>query len=407
MMKAYSVVKRWWFSLAAVGLLACDGSARPGEVMRTELEYVGAYGELVCSETAVVDAKGAVTVLEREYYHLDVINNFLTGRTPTDEAELAAVRAGGLKRVETCAQARQYMRLQNAYLDSLPIGPVFDEPPALPDGPLEADPSRIDKVADSRTFYDPPTVRLIGLPGGKFCSGQLINAAYLITSAHCFPASGDFRVIVDYGTAKLDASGNRICINAGGCNPPAGNNMWVIRYPNYAGLTDTRRDIALVFHYTGGWQPPANTVSSWVPLKDDRSPNGGLAGKAVWISGYGHNRREGGGTGVGRLSNNMDWIRDDLSGYWIGRVTTGWGRPCAGDSGSPGQNWDNGFALSVGVFSNFDYYDDDVCGAPDLKYRYTKVGDKISWLNMVGDGMCSRTYTGQWPHTFSYTKCWE
>jgi hypothetical protein len=257
-------------------------------------------------------------------------------------------------------------------------------------------------VAGFSLLGRPPTVRLL-FPGGGSCSGALINAANLITSAHCFPASGDYRVIVDYGTAQLDASGNRICINPGRCNPPAGNNMWVTRYPFYGGTSDVRRDFALVFNYTGGWKrrrtPPAVGSPSWITGAFIFISTGRPSGSAVTAT-IGVRVVV---TGVGRLSDNIDLVETDLGGYWIGRVVTGRGRPCKGDSGSPAQNWDNGFAISIGVFSTYDHYDGEVCGAPNHKYRYNKIGDFISWLNMVGDGMCSRTYSGRLP----YTKCWE
>jgi hypothetical protein len=257
------------------------------------------------------------------------------------------------------------------------------------------------KIAEGRTWYDPPTVQIRATNQANGCSGVLINAAMMLTAAHCFDGDGQYRRIIDYGSEKLDAHGNRICINAGGCSPPAGNNVLVWLHPSWLGTRDTGYDMAIVFHTKGGWTAPANTSASWLPLLES---DAAVRSRLFWLVGYGANDHSGSGGGVGRLSNEQSWIDWSGARHWVAITERFKGRPCSGDSGGPTINWDLiGQGLVIGLISSGDARPNQHCPDPDMKYRATKVNDKLKWI-VDTVGVCG---SRSWKNGIWYRKCWE
>ena len=412
--------------------IACGGGVSPNphedlttewRILNREYPYSGARGETVCAEYGRVAEHGLVEV-DREIYFFDKINDKLSDRIDLDAGASAKILGSGSRHVTTCKQARDFMQKKHDYFESRPsLEPETTSPDAeavpeevVPEG---ASVDRIDKVRDSNTFDDWPTVHLrIWQSATTFtrCSGVLINQYAIITAAHCIGGVGGmYRVSVDYGGEFDDdpAMGDW-CIsnNSPDCElMPSAENFAIHAHPDWTGVSDTDDDIAVAVHWT--WDP-------WEVIGDDAryymvlTKTAPVAGTSFWVRGYGHNRVDGGGSGIGRRSLRSQGISWTDAEYWLSYVTEGVGHPCKGDSGSAAVNTTkvNGLVkkdLSMGVCSNFQVADiTDHCPSLGKKFRYTKVNPKVGWINEVLGALSAGTCTSAQSDSsdWQYWKCY-
>lgn len=417
--------KRAWFLpvwLVVAGTAACGGevetiasdSRASTDWLRVEQKYpfVGEDGEFVCNEWTRKTEDG-LTQVDREYYHLDKINDKLAGRIDIGTGAREFIQSKGLINVNTCHQARDFMRLQHEYLESFPS----KEPDAeiLPgDRAAEDIPAdRMDKVREG-TFYDHvKTVRLrrwTATNKNNTCTGSLLNKYAIVTAAHCYPAQGMVSVSVDYGVEfENDPPNGNWCIsnNSPNCGTiPSSPNFYVYRNPNFTGEGDTKDDVAILVHWT---------YNPWSVIGDDSNAYTriltSLNAQAMqyWVQGYGTNNHNGSGAGTNRRSLRMEGISWVGDGYWLSYATHGYGHPCQGDSGGPAVNTISyPFEMSLGVESNSDKEGDERCPRIGEKFRYASFYNSVNRttavnaMNSSGSPPCWNYATG----TYSYLQCW-
>ena len=394
-----------------------DGATTPNpdgltaEWQRTDRPYpfTGDHGEFVCNEWQRFHDNRVV--VKREFYHLDKINQKIAGTIPMDEAARAFVRSSGIERVSTCDDARRFFRLQHEYFESQPslvepdIAPLPTSPGSVTGTGTTGDP--IDKVQQGYEFHFPKSVR-VRIHGGYDCTGFLINKWVILTAAHCIPASGFYKVTVDYGTGQpnscIDGDSGPNCTSA-----PPNPNFLVGRHYNFTGYGDTADDLAVFIHWTwNAWAKigdnPANYMqpTTWAPT-----------GASFWIHGYGANDIFGRNSGLGRAGNGTEKVHWSSSGYWYAIASNGPGRICSGDSGgagihywgAPPVQWD----LAIGVASDIQIQDPDQhCPLTGDKFRYQRFTySKASWLNRTlaenQAGACALQNLGA---DYTYWKCW-
>jgi hypothetical protein len=406
---------------AATGalLMSCSGADTPpqaaeqagaSESVWTPIErtypYIGKGGETICAEWTSISDTG-IPLTDSEWYFVDRMNEQLADTQGLNEGIRSAMAAKGLTRVQSCEDARQFIRIKREYLDSQPS----EEPAAEAQGPerLEGDVpgEQIDKIRQGYTYDHLPHVRLYNWDTGKVCSAFLINKNTLITAAHCFPLSfpGGVRVSIDYG--DVYAPGWCISNNTPNCWTvvPSSSNITAVPNNFYTGLGDFDDDIAVA--YIGG---PLPNNTSWPIIGND--PNFFLRltatapGQATSFAmhGYGANAHSGAGAGIGRRSNGVEGISFAGPHHWYAFATQGFGHPCAGDSGSAAVNFDKiPYDLAIGVFSSYERASGTTNLCPQIgdKFWYTGISSKISFIESI-IGSCNAFSSGGW----AYRRCW-
>jgi len=334
--------------IVAVGiLLGCssDGTLGEGEyepvlaegwqLVNRAYPFTGEHGEDVCGEWQQIDSATGETTVDREWYWFGKMNEMLAERVSVDDREaVAAARNGGITRVGTCDEARQFTRLRREYAESQP---VVEPEQTSPNGPDTEDFSsdrpaaRVDKIAVSTVYLDPATVRIVRPLGNGVskCSGVLIGARALLTAAHCLPSLDPFqnyKVAVDYGTAQPYP-----CFNVG-CTGSADNSAaWP--FSGYTGSGDIAHDVALVIS-DANWGSPANTNASWSRILNQMTS----LSDYYFMQGYGWTATTGGTSDEGRYGNYYGWIGAQAPDFWHFIVQSNVSRPCHGDSGGPANN---------------------------------------------------------------------
>lgn len=375
--------------------------------------YIGEHGELVCTETEI--RAGDERIVEKEFYHLDVMNDGLSGRGVLDPDGVLFMKNAGLARVETCDDARRYIALLREYEQSqLPPETIS---PRLEDRTVPtnaAEDVSVDKVADGRHSTTPYMVRLAPNGVGN-CSGFLIGPRVLLTAAHCFPSSGMFNVRVDQGRGQNGGANAFIgCLSGGSsCSlNPTGLNVNVHRFPNYGGTGDYGRDMAVVvsrfaWAHSGPVEPGEHPFD-FLPLTA-RVPTG----EVYWVDGYGAHASTGSGFGIHRLANSAQGIDVIRNGYWEDEVQKDIGRPCKGDSGSAAINTTrtrghaDGPDMAIGIAAGAQGVSPtDFCPDPGNLFWYSRIDDKLGFLQSILDverlPRCRSLSHNGWPFQACY-----
>jgi hypothetical protein len=331
---------------------------------------------------------------------------------------LDAIRAAGISTVETCEEARSFIRIKRDIIDSKPyfveLDALTDEDSPLPGASFDegsvASGAReeVEKVIDGQLWTNPPTVavRRFSTAGvlESECSGTLIGPAHLLTSAHCFTGNGTFKIAV-----AANGGGSCISANQPAANPcltsPTATNVTVTRHPGYSGQGDWDDDMAIVRHNTA-WLAPANTSSFWMRINN---MTGALSAN-YWVSGYGVHFWNGANSDrMGRIAlqvQNIDWA--DQKTWFSLRDTFGVGAPCTGDSGGPAILTSFGFDLNIGVQASTARYAGHSCPSVEEphQFRYAHPGRVGAWIaaTVAGSGGTCTDFLHN--NTWHYLRCW-
>jgi hypothetical protein len=173
-----------------------------------------------------------------------------------------------------------------------------------------------------------------------------------------------------------------------GTAPSGGTNATVHIFPNFTSFLDSARDLAVVV-MDSPWLQRSGDPAIDV-MRISVSPVG--AGVSYVVNGYGAHADNGSGLGVHRNALAVQGIDDSFAGYWRDKVQSGVGRPCKGDSGSPAINRSlisGSLHLVVGIMNNLQPgVEGTFCPEPGAFFRYSKVDDKIGFIESV-IGPCS------------------
>lgn len=386
-------------------------------LLQGEYPYTANNGaSLVCAEWEIVSAAGEVMNTERESYPFATMNRHLENvgtaqAVPHVDADFKnALRDEGISRIESCEDAREYVRLGRARIKwqapselRLPNqtgdGPIDFGAAALEDHGDEV----IDKIINGASFDHASTVG-IAVFGVGGCTGNLIGPFAMLTAAHCVESTG-FKQIKAWIQPE---GGTQKCITSPGGGPcPAFNgaaNVYAQVDPNWDALG---YDQAVIIQ-GAPWFPPANTASRWtrfaanwgLPLLV------GLNALPVQLDGYGIANQMGTGAGVGRRGKttvNISSIDSSLTLFFIPRPSNASSGICHGDSGSGPYNTTllGGTNLLLGVDSSVG--SEGACQAVGASAGFT-IPDSAWISNLV-------TFFGGTCTTFSvqdlpYVRCW-
>lgn len=382
---------------------------RTGEWQLVERVYpfVGEHGENVCAEWHAVDPTSGETLSEREWFLFGRMNDMLSGRVAVDDPEAVAAARAGVSQVTTCEEAREFTRLRRERSMLKPAVVELDprelarNAPDNEEFPDDQPAERVDKVTNSATFLNPPTVRMIHKSTLARCSAVLIGPSQLLTAAHCLPSLNVFQSIgirVDYGDAQTQIP----CINVR-CTDST-NNAAAWPFPGYTGSGDVAHDLALVWA-DQPWLAPANTDASWSRILNQMT----VATDTYYIEGYGWNANSGGSFGVGRRGNNWGHINFQNADWFAMTTQANQSRPCFFDSGGPANNQTymigkaaSGFKpCALGVDSAATALHPNCPNPGDLFY-YSRIHGKIPWLEANFVGGC---YHGS-SNGYNYIRCW-
>lgn len=408
-------------------LVTGEPELRRGEwqLVKRTYPYTGEYGEMVCARHERPKANGKGNEVDMEFYHPEVMNQQLgSGNREEASREVAeALRRKGITKVQTCEDAREYVRTRHEVLESKPSLPGLelpggdDSPPpraagdAEPESLLEEeeDAELLEKIRDGQVWNHAATARLeiYGSDAriANHCSAFLIGPRHLITSAHCFPSNGNFPVHVYAGSGPGCATTYSDGNTCGDVPWRDGilNNVSVTRNPGWAGGAE--RDVAVVRHLERAtWSAPANTSASWLRVF---STHGALTNR-FWSLGYGANHINGSGSGTRRMT-----LKDNPTS-WAGqlhfkaKIVAGRGHICRGDSGGPAINTTMlpGFDLAVGVSSGTDVVNiTDDCGSGGQEFRVANTtGDWVETVVEASGTTChNHSINGAW----TYIRCWS
>lgn len=170
--------------------------------------------------------------------------------------------------------------------------------------------------------------------------------------------------------------------------------------PGFAGTGDTEDDISVV-------RIRESVASEWSIIGSDTNAfirltvTNPLAGTSFTSHGYGADNHDNTGRDWGRISMGTEGVSWSTAEYWLAYATQGLGHPCAGDSGSNAVNWDRiGIGMAIGIFSNYDQAASNACPQIGAKFRYTKVNDKMQYIETFA-GSCTLFTANGW----HYKRC--
>lgn len=375
---------------------ASDFGQQQWRLIAQEYPFVGNDGELVCAvhERTVDGARQKTT----EFYHLDVISERLSKKP-----ELARkLSEEGIEEVASCEDARHFMEVQLELAEAEPTRVdswVVDEPSADPVLPAAApiepttEAPTIEKIIDGQSFAGAITVyiQLFNEPGYT-CSGVLIGARELITSAHCFAASG-----LRQATVRIH---NGDCISHSDCAvAPTGSARPDISRAPYGGKSDVGDDVAVWVNPTD-WDSPADSSTWWSRVA---VTNPGVANR-FWMIGYGFHDNAGSGLGQQQLSTST--VRIDWSGsrHFYADRGSGDSGLCQGDSGGPSTNTSIiGKDILFGPAST-GQTGGGLCTTSNGRMRWPHIGDHWTLIENAIGRSCNQYSNNN--NNFTYRRCW-
>jgi len=365
---------------------ASDGPApnsaadQPLEERLIDREYPYLHGpsrDLVCAAYELVAPDGTVTEGQREWYPIANMNRHLRNvGTPEavphiDEAFRTELAERGIDRVETCDDARAYVKLSHEQLERADLDAEYPGTPPDIDAYYESKGGLVDKIINGEPWDHPSTVSI-----GTGCTGNLLNRYAMLTAAHCVEEGAMWMEIF----VKTRPDNAKHCISHpgdGACPTAFPKNVFAIRHPQYDGTTYVY-DQAVVF-INEGWYGLGADPARWTRVAYDA----GLThltrffGAPIQLVGYGVNNDAAEHAGYGRRARGVQLI-DGISSsgllFKTVRETEDDGGICRGDSGAgvfttallP-------FPVTLGIVSHF----------ADVKGACADVGTTRSWHSIV------------------------
>ncbi len=310
----------------------------------------------------------------------------------TNDPDLIEVT--GLHRVDTCDQARQYLKKLNEYNESLFLG---DQGGVSVERP---EPEAVESIEDVDGFEgigkterwiknangtNMSQVGVVEIGGG--CTGVVITSRAILTAAHCVdqliaPAKNGWAnlSIRRYNPNEVNVYSGQVRINI---------------HPSYSGDGDTADDIAVIKLFS------PNTFGLSTSHRTRIYTGLGSTIHTMRLYGRGFSGSSGGGSSILRF---MYFTPDWWGPYHFLEDATGAARVCNGDSGGPTIDWTpNDYRVVAGLHSNSEKTSSSgVCAAYNGKQRSVRLQNKVSWIEDMLDVTCHPFTDNGW----SYVRCW-
>lgn len=426
MMKRLKLNNLWPAVVLPWLMIACAGSESEGDAAKPAAApdvavaarpnaraypYLESNGVLVCGERQVPGFQGQPGI-ESEWYPVDTMNRHLENAGSADGVAhvtlefRSALRREGISRVETCAHAREYVRLNRelSEIKTQPQPATSAEPGAF-EQPSGDD--LVDKILNGQSFDNPPSVGLWIDPTrkGDFCTGQLIGPSALMTAGHCMPPSAVPQAFIEIQV--FTATGpDKNCISPGagvcGTSGTGTANVFVQLDPNYDGTADYDQAVVIT---NPGWSSPANKSERWTafPYNTQAVGNAQLTGTKFRIAGYGADAITNPTGGYSQRGNVTQPVKTMVGNkFQIVRQTASSPAVCEGDSGSGVHGTISpSTPFSLGIFSKFGIQQ-GLCEATNTGMVYSVPDGPwiISIVNYFG-GTCAKQ-----SGVFPFVKCW-
>lgn len=293
-------------------------------------------------------------------------------------AELRA--ATGLARVSSCEDAE---RLHQGVLAQEPAARSAEPPPEPVQTKILGGTLQRKRGSVGYWVLDANRVRR------GWCSGSLYSTSRMITAAHCFSPV--------LGTASGRARVEVVYYAPGGTTPTITSDdvSWavvdVIMHPDYSSTTDHHDDLAIVKLVPTSLGAGQFTVSTWQGLPGGSTNNfvsfsrdNAFTGVGFKVNGYGVfdstnmvDQRARSTRDIQTL--DADFVASDNK-YFLNDAPS-WGRMCEGDSGSQAiYNHKSTSYVLLGVWSNSDRSDTQLCTPTGARQRWTAIAPKASWI---------------------------